>query len=703
MSKQYPGGLITKTPVTPSGPYENSTASGIWTLDQQAYWRKLNQWPTAGNPPPDAQFNYVTMLLHGDGTNGAQNNTFLDSSTNNFTITRNGNTTQGSFSPYGSNWSNYFDGTGDYLTVPDNAVFSLGSGNFTIEAWVNPTASPNQPMIIGQWTSSYAWTMQLSNDGNRNLRALLHDGSFQDYVSTSPLGLNTWNHCAFVRESNTVSLYLNGARVYTTTFSGTVTNSTSAVSVGADASGGQPLQGYISNARVVVGTALYSGATYTVPTAPLTAVSGTSLLTCQSNRFFDSSSTASAVTAFGNTSVQRFNPFGASTAYSTSVIGGSGYFDGTGDYLDTPTSSAFAFGTGDFTSELWVYLSRSNGTIIYEPRTSSNENNPCIAYGVSTANKFEVANSSIIITSSSTFGINQWHHVALVRSGTTLTLWVNGTSQGSTTLSTNLTNNDRIRIGEYFTTGTYAFQGYLSNLRVVKGTAVYTSAFTPSTTPLTAISGTSLLTSMINGAIFDNAMMNDLETVGNAQISTSVTKFGTGSISLSASGNTLRTQYNNPSLSIGTGNFTIEGWVYLSSTPSTNGVFQMSGTSGGFAPNQTANLALATASSSTWQIYAKNTFTTSSSTTITVGSWIHFALVRSGTTTVLYINGTALITLTSDSTNYSTPYIGLGAIYDATSYPLGGYIDDLRITKGYARYTATFTPPTAAFPDIGPT
>ncbi len=360
----------------------------------------------------------------------------------------------------------------------------MGSGNFTIEAWVNPTASPNQPMIIGQWTSSYAWTMQLSNDGNRNLRALLHDGSFQDYVSTSPLGLNTWNHCAFVRESNTVSLYLNGSRVFTTTFSGTVTNSTSAVSVGADASGGQPLQGYVSNARVVVGTALYSGATYTVPTTPLTAVSGTSLLTCQSNRFFDSSSTASAVTAFGNTSVQRFNPFGASTAYSTSVIGGSGYFDGSGDYLDTPTSSAFAFGTGDFTSELWVYLSRSNGTIIYEPRSSGQENNPSIAYGVVTSGKFEVITGSVQITSSSSFAIAQWHHVAIVRSGTTLTLWVNGTSQGTSTLSTNLTNNDRIRVGDYFTAGSYPFQGYVSNLRVVKGTAVYTSAFTPPTAPL---------------------------------------------------------------------------------------------------------------------------------------------------------------------------------------------------------------------------
>ena len=116
MSKQYPGGLRTKSPVTPSGPYSTDSASGIWTLDQQAYWQKLGQWPNANNPPLDPQFNYVTMLLHGDGTNGAQNNTFLDSSTNNFTITRNGNTTQGSFSPYGSNWSNFFNGTDSWFT-----------------------------------------------------------------------------------------------------------------------------------------------------------------------------------------------------------------------------------------------------------------------------------------------------------------------------------------------------------------------------------------------------------------------------------------------------------------------------------------------------------------------------------------------------------------------------------------------------------
>ena len=84
---------------------------------------KLNKG--SGGAAPDDKFNYVTMLLHGDGTNGAQNNTFVDSGPNTFTITRNGNTTQGSFSPYGSNWSNFFSGTsGQYLNTVANAAIN---------------------------------------------------------------------------------------------------------------------------------------------------------------------------------------------------------------------------------------------------------------------------------------------------------------------------------------------------------------------------------------------------------------------------------------------------------------------------------------------------------------------------------------------------------------------------------------------------
>ena len=98
--------------------------------------------------PRDPYFNYTTLLLPGTGTNGAQNGrtgpaagyrdgTFLDSSTNNLTITRNGNTTQGTFSPFSqTGWSNYFDGTGDYLTAPSNTAFNISTGDYTFECWI---------------------------------------------------------------------------------------------------------------------------------------------------------------------------------------------------------------------------------------------------------------------------------------------------------------------------------------------------------------------------------------------------------------------------------------------------------------------------------------------------------------------------------------------------------------------------------------
>lgn len=658
---------------------------------------KLNMGAGSPAAPADAQFNYVTMLLHGDGTNGAQNNTFVDSSSNNFTITRNGNTTQGSFSPYGSNWSNNFTGTtGNYLTISNNAAFTLGQ-TFTVECWLYRTESVDGT-IVGRWYAGDAsgWLMHIFSSGK--LAFGTGAGSYSN-ASASTIPLNTWTHLAVSNDATSKRFYING--VLDATFTSDNINILGSINltICQNTGGGYGIPSYISNLRIVKGTALYTS-NFTPSTTSLTAVSGTSLLTCQSNRFIDNSTNAFAITVSGTPSVQRFNPFGTSTAYSTSVIGGSGYFDGSGDYLQTPTSSAFAFGTGDFTSELWVYLSRSNATIIYEPRTSSNESNPCIAYGVVTANKFEVADSGIIITSSSTFGINQWHHVAIVRSGTTLTLWVNGTNQGSTTLSANLTNNDRIRIGEYFTAGTYALQGYVSNLRVVKGTAVYTSAFTPSTTPLTAISGTSLLTSMTNGAIFDNAMMNDLETVGNAQISTSVVKYGTGSLAFDGTGDSLSV-LNTPTSTVwGTESWTIEGWIYPTAVSSSYRTIYANG----FPVQifQTGGSVEIYISSTNGYSYIVNGLTGPASS-VTANTWVHFAVVKNGSAYRVYVNGVGGSTVT-DSTAIALTSTPNAIIGDAPfgSYPFVGYMDDLRITKGYARYTANFTPPTAAFPNIGP-
>jgi hypothetical protein len=666
---------------------------------------KLNKG--AGVPTPkDAQFNYVTMLLHGDGTNGAQNNTFLDSSTNNFTITRNGNTTQGSFSPYGSNWSNYFGGS-DYLSLADNANLNPSTQDFVMEAWVYLTGTTgNNQGINGKGTpGTDGYTLFVTN---ALVLSFVWNGTGGATITGGTLVLNTWNHVAVVRNSSVIRLYLNGVGAGSSTACTTDITSTATKFVG-QARGGNPILGYISNYRMTKGS-LPSGydatsSSLTVPTAPLTAISGTSLLTCQSNRFVDNSASPLTITVNGTPSVQRFNPFGTSTAYSTSVIGGSGYFDGSGDYLSVPTGTALNL-SGDFTVEGWVY---PDGTISYLP-IFSNGDYPTTAQVVvqvasSNAPSLYMSNGSgwvIVLNSSINVNINSWNHIAVTASGTTYTIWVNGLSGGSSSASfTRATPASTTVVGRlYVSDDLYYAKGYITNVRVVKGTALYTTTFTPPTAPLTAVTNTQLLLNTTNGAIFDNAMMNDLETVGNAQISTSVKKYGTGSIALDGTGDYLSTR-STPNLSFGSGDFTIEAWVYATSLGSYNAVFAQWPDNGGSTNN---SYTLETVGSNMEFYYASGSTLYGPTTlgTITTGVWIHYAICRSGNTLYPFKNG-VLGTTTSITQTLNSPTSAVtvgGAVAGGGEWI--GYIDDLRITKGYARYTANFTPPTAALPDIGP-
>jgi len=101
MTLRYPGGFIRAAAPT----VNTGSAVGVWANSQILPYRAAGTWPVYVDSDP--YFNYTTLLLPGNGTNGAQNNTFVDSSTNAFTITRNGNTTQGTFSPFSqTGWSN---------------------------------------------------------------------------------------------------------------------------------------------------------------------------------------------------------------------------------------------------------------------------------------------------------------------------------------------------------------------------------------------------------------------------------------------------------------------------------------------------------------------------------------------------------------------------------------------------------------------
>jgi len=688
MSKQYPGGIISKTPVIPSGPYETSTASGIWTLDQQAYWRKLNQWPIAGSVQPDPQFNYVTMLLHGDGTNGAQNNTFLDSSTNNFTITRNGNTTQGSFSPYGSNWSNYFDGNGDYLSIPDNSALE-GFTNFTFECWLYVSDFASGDIVFakgfGPGFCPYMFYFT-STDLVFYASSSLSSWDVADsQVIVSNIVKNQWYHVAASRSGSSIKLFANGAVTTSLTNGSTIGTNATTFNVASAVDGTRNPEIYISNLRIN-NTALYTAA-FTPSTTPLTAVSGTALLTCQSNRYIDNSANAFAITVNGTPSVQRFNPFGTSTAYSTSVIGGSGYFDGTGDYLACGSQSAYAFGTGDFTINVWVYLTAAPTYMsIADTRNSG------WALAIDAARSVYLYSSIgeffVVQSSNGAVPLTAWTYITVKRVSGTMTLYVNAVSVASASNSNNFTNTT-LAVGANTSGGEPIF-GYICDFQAIKGTG--TTPTLP-TAPLTNVANTSLLLNFQNGAIFDNAMMNDLETVGNAQISTSVVKYGTGSLAFDGTGDRL----DGPAtvnMAFGTGDYTIEFWCYPSNTgygcfidtrsanPSTNGVSIFN--------NGTA-----------LEIYGQGAILTASGV-FTLNTWQFFALTRSGTSLKAFVNGTQVGSTVTNSDNQTAGRVKIGDNVE-NLYPLNGYIDDLRITKGYARYTANFTPPTAAFPNFGPT
>jgi hypothetical protein len=682
-----------------------TSASGIWTLKKQKRAEQGDNWPLV-SPPADDYFEYVTMLLPGNGTNGAQNNTFLDSSTNNFTITRNGNTTQGTFSPYGSNWGNYFDGTGDWLSSPSNAAFDFGSGNFTIEFWfyVNSAPAGSSVGLLSKRANESVYAPFNIFWSTTNVVTLFMSTSGSSWevgpLSTAALTTGTWYHLAVTRSSNTVYMFLNGTSIGSTgTLSGALMTNSSALTIGAASESPASvtrLNGYISNLRFVKGTALYT-ANFTVPTSPLTAVTNTSLLTCQSNRFIDNSTNALTITRNGDTSIQRFSPFSPTAPYAAGTDGGSGYFDGSGDYLQGSSSGSLAIGTQNFTVEAWVYPRTTSGYagIVSTAFIGGSDNGLILSFDLGQAG-FSIGNGSAVDgVFASSLPKDTWTHVAGTRNGSTLTLFVNGVSVGTATTSRSI-NTTQATIGSYYNNGGggYVFNGYISNARIVNS-VVYTSNFTPPAAPLTAITNTSLLLNFTNAGVIDNAMMNDLETVGNAQISTTQSKFGGGSMYFDGTG-AVCTALNAPWMNFGTGNWTIEFWVYANSTSRADVVSK--GSSSTYNPYvvQISGGQIRVFLSDDGSSYSLLLYSAASA--YTTGAWIHVAVVRNGNTVTIYANGTNV-----GSSSYTgapvvtTAPLSIGGASDA-AFSLNGYIDDLRITKGIARYTANFTPPTTAFP-----
>jgi len=388
------------------------------------------------------------------------------------------------------------------------------------------------------------------------------------------------------------------------------------------------------------------------------------------------------------------------------ILFGSLLFDGSTGYLTLPSNSAFTIGTGDFTIETWLYPTsfKRFGTIFSTTSLFTVANNFYLQTDANGNKIILSSNGTVLLTSNNTINLNAWNHIAAVRSGTTLTIYINGLSQGSVTNSQSFVS-DTPNIGSVNAT-TYPISGYISNFRIVNGTAIYTANVTPPTQPLTAVTNTKLLlntTTIPSTSAFTDSGPN------NFSVTSSGTVTSTTQTPIKPNGY-YNYYFNNagpdfimasPSASYQlTGDFTIECWIYGIGTGSAQfGIVTLtnatsSGTNG-------LTIFLDTSSRLGFFVNGTSTLTYSATNTILANTWYHIALVRSGSTNTMYVNGSSVSTSATTPTWPATPSIGVGRFYnDNTTLTWNGYITNLRIVKGTAVYTANFTPQTSSLSSI---
>jgi len=213
--------------------------------------------------PLDQDYRNVSLLLHGDGANGST--TIVDSSPSPKTVTVVGDAQISTAQSKFGGASIAFDGNGDYLTIPASSDFSFGTENFTVEFWYYHLGGTDKGLFANNSGSSVGVNFLVGVSGPFRIYNGISGGNVADF-SASP-ALNTWQHVAVVRQSGTVTLYVNGAASGTANWAGVNAGNVATFSVGAAYGNARFANGYIDEFRVTKNIARYTS-NFTPPTAP---------------------------------------------------------------------------------------------------------------------------------------------------------------------------------------------------------------------------------------------------------------------------------------------------------------------------------------------------------------------------------------------------------------------------------------------------
>ena len=615
--------------------------------------------------------NHTTLLATATGTSDNNNITYIDGSGNTQNATVNGDAYAGTFSPhrsggYATSFSRSNSSKLEIASMP-----AIGSGDCSIECWINIESSSAEQGIIVRGVYNSVGGFALTTRAAGGELMLLWSGSI--YVTSGAnIVADKWHWIQVIRSSGTVTIYVNGSSVGSWSNSSNVSSTSTYIIGRADSYFG----GQIRDLRISTNAQSSSNGSEKLATD-----SNTTFLSCHLPYLsYATSSVASNSysSISGTIKTVPFSPYDYAE-YSATDHGGSVYFDGTGDYLQTSS----ILPAGAFTVSCWAYFNTSNADAVWSQGTSGNAARTSIQMLGSSL--FFGIGSTNVTSSSGSILPKIWYYIEAQYSGSQIELFINGSSVGSNSNTTN-PQNSNFHVGTLGSSwdSSYELDGYISDLKIVSGTPSGSS--TVPTAPLSS-SGAELHIKGTDASIIDKSQSSNLKLFSNT---TGSTDLGANSDAYSGSGKYIKFDgtgdyiISQEPVLLGTQDFTVECWLYYQSGLEFMGNRTLTD-AGGFSVRITST-SITVGNSSGSGFGSVFSGTTSSLT----NAWHHISVSRSSGVTKIYVDGSSIASHSSAiNFSLSNPFvIGYSYSNGSGSDSLQGYIQDFRITNGYPRYTA---------------
>lgn len=637
-----------------------------------------------------------------------------------------------------------------YLYIPYSEDFNFGSGDFTIEFWIKVNSrndSIEKSILTKGWGSGSTGSFLIYLSATNILFYASDNGTAWTIASAQPIAtnvsLNKWHYITVTRSGSIFKTFANGMQTSSWSNGASLYNSSShGVTIGNSEAGTHPVDCNIDGLRITKGVCRYSS-NFNL------SFNDASLVT--EGAFKDRSRFSKRVLNNNYVSTnQNIKQFGDSSAY----------FNGS-SYLSVPGDKAWQLGTDDFTVEAWINPDTVTNISSIVGNYDGSDGGWRLAVDSSTI-QFRNGNSTVIQTSiSPPLASGVWKHIAASRASGVTKLFLDGDEIGVSNDTYNISrvNVNGLTVGASRSSGgsvTDAYQGYIDDLRITKGTARYSTIFTkpaapapnlgiapiaPSSpsglavterdnvfkvsltpptsdgrSPITAYNfqysedgSTWNNTSVVSDPYYDKVSLllpmtgsnnstnivddskhnHNVGLVGNVKVVSSESWFGNGSVVFDGTSDNLVIQ-NNSAFDLTNQDWTIEGWIRPTGDWSKfNIIISKRGNGGGEGTDGDWQLYLRQ-SNGVLSFYTGTTGQESGSTPL-VNIWNHVAAVRNGRIITLYLNGISVLSFVADTLYTANRKVYVGGWSAGNEYFYGN-MNDVRVTKGVARYITNFDP-----------